>query len=495
MALTKAEEVEYIELLEQEVAAKASKSLAVYASLTLDVIPAKHHLLLIDALEDVERGDIDVLIVTMPPGSAKSTYGSVAFPAWYLGRHPERCIIAASHTSELAERFGRKVRNLVSGAEHGRAFPKCGLSADSKAAGRWDTDQGGEYFAAGVGGSVTGRRADLAIIDDPVKSREEADSETIREKQWAWWRDDMTTRLKPGAAVVVIMTRWHEDDLGGRLIEDLKASSQRVRLLSLSMEALENDPLGREVGDPLWPEWFTPQMIETAKREPRTWSALYQQQPRPIGGGEFKVEWLAYWQRTPATGNRIILVDPSSGKNKKRGDFTSMWVVGRGADGNDYVIDGVRDRLNLTGRTEALFALVRRYGPAAVGYEEYGLQADIEHIKIEQERQQYRFRIVALGGGTKKEDRIRRLIPGFQQGYVWMPQSLMKQMATGHQHDIIEDFRAEYLSFPVGAHDDAMDCLARKEEPEMKKFLLTPQRQEPDNDTPGWAPLDKDFNY
>lgn len=495
MALTKDEELELIELLEHEQAARASNSLADYATLTLDVTPARHHLLLIDALESVERGEIDVLIVTMPPGSAKSTYGSVAFPAWYLGRHPDRCVIAASHTSELAERFGRKVRNIVSSAEHVRAFPNGGLSADSKAAGRWDTEQGGEYFAAGVGGSVTGRRADLAIIDDPVKSREEADSETIREKQWAWWRDDMTTRLKPGAAVVVIMTRWHEDDLGGRIIKDLQNSSQRVKLLSLSMEALENDPLGRAVGDPLWPEWFTPQMLETAKREPRTWSALYQQQPRPIGGGEFKIEWLSYWQRQPAATNKIILVDPSSGKSRKRGDYTSMWVVGCGADGNDYVLDGIRDRLNLTERTEALFALVRRHKPAAVGYEQYGLQADIEHIKIEQERQQYRFRIIELGGGTRKEDRIRRLIPSYQQGRCWMPQSMIRQMADGHQHDIMDDFRAEYLSFPVGSHDDAMDCLARKEEPEMRKFLTAPKAVPRQQAIQAWEPIDEEMGY
>lgn len=479
--LTQAEELELIELLEQQQAAKARDSLAAYASFTLDVSPARHHLLLIDALESVERGEIDILIVCMPPGSAKSTYGSVAFPAWYLGRHPGRCVIAASHTLELAERFGRRVRNIVGGTEHAQAFPGTGLSADSTAAGRWDTRQGGEYFAAGVGGSVTGRRADLAIIDDPVKSREDADSETIREKQWAWWRDDMSTRLKPGAAVVLIMTRWHEDDLGGRLIADLKQSSQRVQVLSLAMEATDNDPLGRAVGEPLWPEWFTPQMIEAAKREPRTWTALYQQQPRPIGGGEFKIEWMSYWRKQPATLNKIILVDPSSGKRKTRGDYTSMWVVGCGADGNHYVVDGLRDRLNLTGRTKALFDLVRRHKPAAVGYEQYGMQADIEHIKAEQEAQQYRFRIIELGGPKSKEDRIRRLIPSFQQGRLWMPESMIRTMDAGHQRDVMDDFRAEYLSFPVGAHDDAMDCLARKEDPEMLAFL-TPPEQDYDDD-------------
>lgn len=463
------------DLLEQEVAAKASGDLATYAHEMLGMPPAKHHYLICDGLEQVERQELDVLIICMPPGSAKSSYGSVAFPAWYLGRHPEKCVIAASHTAELAERFGRKVRNMVGSPEHARIFPSCELSSDSTAAGRWDTSRGGEYFAAGVGGAVTGRRADLAIIDDPVKSREDADSETIREKQWAWWRDDLVTRLKPNAGVVLIMTRWHEDDLAGRLLEDIKSTGQRVRVIKLPMEAGENDELGRLPGELLWPEWFTPAMVEQAKREPRTWSALYQQEPRPIGGGEFKLDWLCYYTRQPPATNRVILVDPASGKSKTRGDYTSMWVIGAGADGNDYILDGVRDRLNLTERTSKLFELVRRWKPSAVGYEEYGLQADIEHIKAAMEQVQHRFRILPLGGGIKKEDRIRRLIPAFQQGDIWMPKSMPRLRSDGNQYDVIEEFLAEYVAFPVGAHDDSIDCLARKEEPEIRKFLTAPQ--------------------
>lgn len=495
--LTRQEQEEYIALLERELRAKAKDDLGYYVRATMDLTPAAHHELLIrDGLHQVEADEIDILIVCMPPGSAKSTYSSIAFPAWYLGRHPTHCVIAASHTQELAERFGRRVRNIVGGPEHTAIFPNGGLSADSTAAGRWDTAQKGEYFAAGVGGSITGRRADLAIIDDPVKSREDADSQTIRDKQWAWWRDDLMTRMKPGGKLVLIMTRWHEDDLTGRLLDDVEKNGgkQRVKVISLPMEAEENDPLGRRAGEPLWPEWFTPQMIEVAKREPRTWSALYQQRPRPIGGGEFKEEWLNYWTRTPATGTKVILVDPASGKSKTRGDFTSMWVIGQGADGNDYVVDGIRDRLNLTGRTEALFRLVRRHRPSAVGYEEYGLQADIEHIKGEQEKQQYRFKIVPLGGRVKKEDRIRRLIPMFQDSKIWMPSSLIRVMSDGHQRDIMEDFRSEFKAFPVSAHDDAIDCLARSQEPEIRKYLNAP-RDPIALPTISYGVLDSDAGY
>lgn len=495
--LNEREELELIQLLEQEQASQARHSLAAYSGMMLGFDQAAHHLLLIDALEEIERGALDLLIVNMPPGSAKSLYGSVCFPSWYIGRNPQKNIIGAANTAELADDFGRKARNLIGNPDHQRSFPECLLATDNAAASRWATSKGGAYFGAGIGGTITGRRADLAIIDDPVKSREEADSEVIREKQWKWWKDDLQTRLKPNAGVVVIMTRWHEDDLGGRILEDLKTrnSSARIKILKVAMEALPEDPLGRPLGAPLWPEWFTPLMLETAKSDPRTWTALYQQEPRPIGGGEFKVEWLSYWTRQPAATNKIILVDPASGKHRTRGDYTSMWVIGCGPDGNDYVIDGLRDRLNLNERTEALFKLVRRYKPAAVGYEQYGLQADIEHIKLEQESQQYRFRIIELGGGLKKEDRIRRLIPSFQQGRTWMPRSMIRQMAAGHQNDIMEDFRGEYLSFPVGSHDDALDCLARKEEPEMRKYLTAPQARERDARVDAWEPLDEDMAY
>ena len=147
--------------------------------------PAAHHLLLLNKLEAVARGDIDRLAVFMPPGAAKSTYCSILFPPWLFAQQPDSALIAASHTAELAEKWGRRVRNLV--AEHKHVL-QVGLSADNQAAGRWETSAGGEYFAAGVGGAITGRRADVVIIDDPVRSREDADSEIIRDRTWEWFK-------------------------------------------------------------------------------------------------------------------------------------------------------------------------------------------------------------------------------------------------------------------------------------------------------------------
>ena len=250
--------------------------------------PALHHKLLIAELEAISSGANDRLMICMPPGSAKSSYTSVEFIPWYLGVHPNRSVIGASHTQELAERFSRRARNIVSDEKFRLVFD-CGLSEDSGAAGRWDTDRGGEYYAAGVGGSITGRRADLGIIDDPVKSREDADSERSRDKAWEWYVNDFLTRLKPKAGVVLVMTRWHEDDLGGRILE---RERDRWKVVSLPMEAMErDDPLGRELGGRLWPEWYTDEMVSLAKQDTRSWWALYQQRPTSDEGDFFKRDW------------------------------------------------------------------------------------------------------------------------------------------------------------------------------------------------------------
>ena len=247
-------------LLHRRMIRKDLKAWCTEALQTSGLRPARHHELLLDKLEALERGDIQRLMVLMPPGSAKSTYVSTLFPPWYLARHPDHAVVAASHTAELAERFGRRVRNIIN--EHSATLG-LELAPDIQAANQWETKQAGEYFAVGVLGAVTGRRADIVIIDDPVKSRLEADSETVRERVWEWWKADLLTRLKPGAKIVLVMTRWHEDDLGGRLLAEMAAGGRKWEVLRLPMEAELDDPLGRAPGELLWPEWFT---IRDARR-------------------------------------------------------------------------------------------------------------------------------------------------------------------------------------------------------------------------------------
>jgi hypothetical protein len=248
--------------------------------------PALHHELIIQYLEKVVSGEIDRLMIFTPPGSAKSTYASIIFPAFWLNKFPQTSIIACSHTGELAERFGRKVRNEIL-----RKSDILGYSLDesNRAASRWETTNGGEYFAAGVGGAITGRRADLAIIDDPVKSREEAESELIRTKTFEWYKSDLVTRLKPKARIILIQTRWHIDDLGGLLLHEAEKGGDQWVVINLPAFAYANDLLKRKVGDPLWPAWEDKEALERKRTiiGIRDFESLYQQNPQPPGGTFF----------------------------------------------------------------------------------------------------------------------------------------------------------------------------------------------------------------
>jgi phage terminase large subunit-like protein len=225
--------------------------------------------------------------------------------------------------------------------------------------------------------------------------------------------------------------------------------------------------VGRAAGERLWPEWYTDDMVSLAKRDPRVWSALYQQEPRPGEGGEFRREWLRYYGdcKAGAGMNKILLVDPASGK-RATNDYTSMWIIGLSPDSNYYVLDMVRDRLNLSERAEKVFSLHRKWKPYQVRYERYGMMADIEHMESCMDRENYRFKITEVGGGLKKEDRIRRTLPMFQDAKFYLPNTFWYTRTDGIVYDLVDEFiNQEYLAFPVGRHDDMMDGLARIAEP------------------------------
>lgn len=317
----------------------ARRSLLDFTPLVYGLVPARHHALLCDRLEAVERSDIDRLMVFMPPGHAKSTYGSILFPAWYIGRNPDRSLIAASHTAKLAAKFGRRVRNLVSTPNYQAIFPDVELAADSKAADQWETTAGGEYFAVGVDGAVTGRRADLALIDDPIKGREDADSDTQREAVWDWYTNDLYTRLKPGAAIVVIQTRWHEDDPAGRLLEQMKLGGDQWEVLSLPALAEADDLMGRAPGEALWPDWYSLDELERIRFTVgvRGWAALYQQRPAPEEGNYFKRDWLRWYDEKPE--HLRIYGASDYAVTADGGDYTVHGVIGVDPNDDIYVLD------------------------------------------------------------------------------------------------------------------------------------------------------------
>jgi predicted phage terminase large subunit-like protein len=265
--------------------------------------PTAHHRLLLEELECLSRGKTDRLMILMPPGSAKSTYVSILLPAWWFTQHPHSSIIATTHTAQLAEYFARRTRRII--AEHTSRLGYS-IAPDTRADASWTTTSGGEYYAVGVRGSVIGRRADLAIIDDPIRSRADADSQTLRNGIWDWYRSDLTTRLKPNARVVLVMTRWHEDDIGGRLLDQVPAE---WRVLKLPALAEETDPLGRSVEGPLWPEWENDSALQRKRAllGERAWLALFQQTPRPNTGSLFDVDRLAFIDTPPERASGTVI--------------------------------------------------------------------------------------------------------------------------------------------------------------------------------------------
>ena len=450
--------------------------------------PANHHRLIASKLEDIASGKLTRLMISMPPRHGKSMLASEYFPSWYFGHHPAHQIIHATYSQDLADGFGRKIRNNLKSDVYQAIFPDIKLAEDSAAAGRFHTAAGGVYHAVGVGGSATGRGANLLLIDDPIKNREEADSERHRVKLKDWYRSVAYTRLMPGGAIVLIQTRWHESDLMGWLIDEHGHEDWTI----LSLEALSED------GEALWPESYPVESLLRIKTtvDEREWEALYQQRPRPIGGAEFKREWMQFYSNKPDHRNMgvVMLVDPASGK-RENNDYTSMWIVGLGSDGNYYILDMLRERLSLTERADAVFRLHRKWQPGEVRYERYGMMADIEYLRSEMDRKNYRFRITEVAGQVAKEDRIRRLVPLFQRGFFWFPETHMAVDKNGNAIDLVADFiDQEYLSFPVGRHDDMLDSLARIAEP--NHDLAWPMKtSQAVNRYVNYAPLDSIIGY
>jgi hypothetical protein len=258
-------------------------------------------------------------------------------------------VLAASHTTELAEKWGRRVRNAVN--DDGLVLG-IGISADNQAAGRWALTTGAEYYAAGVGTGIAGFRAGLGMIDDPIRSRQDADSELIRDRIWEWYINDFRTRLVPGAPEILIQTRWHEDDLAGRALQH-----NDWRVVSLPAEAEPNDPLGRKVGEFLWADGdygYAEQLAELKKNTPaRTWSALYQQRPAPEDGDYFKAEWLRPYDKAPPLDTMRIYGGSDYAVTADGGDYTVHAVVGLDPEGRMYLLDLWRKQAGWWGRARS----------------------------------------------------------------------------------------------------------------------------------------------
>lgn len=422
-------------------------------------VPADHHHRICDKLEAVERGEIDRLMIFMPPRHGKSELASKRFPAWCLGRNPQRQIIAASYNSDLANDFGRNVRNIVDEPEFREVFPSVTLATDSYAANRMNTNHGGAYVAAGVGTAVTGRGAHIALIDDPFKDREEADSERRRDLVWDWYRSTLFTRLMPGGAIVLIQTRWHEDDLAGRLL-----AAEAAQWEVLELPAIDAD------GKALWPEWYDEQALERIKATigPREWSALYQQRPQPDEGTFFQRDWLKEWEKLPEVryyGTSDYAVTDGDG------DYTVHRVWGIDASGGIYRVDGWRGQATSDVWIEKKLDMIAKYKPYAWFGEGGVIQKAIEPALRRRMRERQVFcRLEWMPSVADKPTRAR---------------SFQAMAASGRVRFEPGADIAEFLSFPAGKHDDDVDTaslIGRAIDQAHPAILKTPDKPAPRRD-------------
>jgi predicted phage terminase large subunit-like protein len=422
----------------------AETSLAAYIeALDLGFQPALHHRKLIEALEALERRDIGRLMVCMPPGSAKSTYCSWLFPSWYVGRNPRHSIIGCSHNDDLAWNWGRRVRNTVRDPAHWEIF-ETGLAPDLAGAGEWETAEGGQYYASGILGSMAGHRADLGSIDDPIPSRRMADSDIYRQRCWDAYINDFVPRLKPNAARLLVTTRWHEDDLAGRVLEK---ESGLWHLLSIPMEAQPDDPLGRQVGERLWPEWFTEEMVLDAKRDARAWNALYQQQPAALEGDYFHLDWFGEWKDLPA--DLVYYGASDYAATDGAGDYTEHGVFAIDAWSNVYVVDWWRDQAATDVWIERQCDLILAHDPLIWFGEAGPIRKAVEPFLLRRMNDRRAFcRLEWLSSIGDKPTRARSFQALASMGKVFLPAAPLPWKS---------ELLGQLTRFPAGRYDDGVD--------------------------------------
>jgi predicted phage terminase large subunit-like protein len=417
-------------------------------------IHGRHHEKMARAFERVARGEVKRLIINMPPRHTKSEFASYLLPSWFLGMYPGKKIIQTSHTAELAVGFGRKVRNLVDSDAYKDIFPDVALQSDSKAAGRWATNYGGDYFAIGVGGAVTGKGADLLIIDDPHSEQEAALSEVnpeIYDKTYEWYTSGPRQRLQPGGAIVIVMTRWSKKDLTGQV---LKAAAQR------SGEEWEviDFPAILPSGKPLWPQFWSLRELAALKEELPNgkWMAQYMQQPTSDVSAIIKREWWQIWpDDSPPFCEFIIQSWDTAFLKTERSDYSACTTW------------GVFYKPDATGINRANIILLNAF-KARMEFPELKQRAQQEFkewnpdtlvVEAKAAGSPLIFELRAMGipvqeyTPTKGNDKIARLNSVsdiFASGMVWVPN-------TNWAEELVE----EVASFPSGEHDDMVDSMSQ----------------------------------
>ena len=408
-------------------------------------IEGEHHRIMADAFNKIAEGKLKRLIVNMPPRHTKSEFASHLFPAWYLGKFPDRKVIQTSHTAELAVGFGRKVRNLVGSADYNRIFPGVALSADSKAAGRWNTNKDGDYFAIGVGGAVTGKGADILIVDDPHSEQEAAlNDPSVYDKTYEWYTSGPRQRLQPGGAICVVMTRWSKKDLTGSI---LKASIERGGADEWEIIEL---PAILPSGKPLWPGFWPIEQLEALHAElpVSKWSTQYQQDPTSEESAIIKREWWKEWdKKNPPKCEFVIQSWDTAFLAKETADYSACttWGVFYDEDKNANIIllDALQERLEFPDLKTRAYEMWKEYEPDAFIVE---AKAAGSPLIFELRRIGIPVAEYTPGRGKDKIARVNAVSDLFHSGHVWAPKKRWAEQ-------VIEQFAA----FPTGDHDDLVD--------------------------------------
>ncbi len=454
--LPKAEQIELDKLLDllrdkKTIQNKQDSFLSFAQAMDANFLVGEHHKIIARTIEKIASGELKRVVINIAPRHGKSHIMSYLFPAWFMGKFPDKKIIMASHTADLAVDFGRKVRNLVADKEYQKIFPDVNLQADSKASGRWGTNHGGEYYACGVGGALAGRGAHLCIIDDPHSEQEaKTGNPAVFDSAYEWYQSGPRQRLMPGGAICLIMTRWGKRDLTGRILDNMikNEGSDQWEIIELPMELPS--------GEPLWPEFWSKKDIELLKNtlDNRYWQAQYQQQPTSEGAAIVKREWWKEWkEESPPYCEFIIQSWDTAFEKNNRADYSACttWGVFYQPDSNGVnqaniiLLDAYKDRLEFPSLKKKAHDMYKEYTPDALLIEKKASGAPLLY--------ELRAMGIIVSEVTPTKDKITRLngvADLFSSGMVWAP-------STRWAEQVIE----EVAEFPVGEHDDYVDSMTQ----------------------------------
>ena len=436
-----------------------------------DFIEGSHHKIMSEKFNKVATGQLKRVIINMAPRHTKSEFSSYLLPSWMIGKNPKLKIIQATHTTELAVRFGRKAKNLIDSQEYQKIF-QTKLREDSKAAGRWETNEGGEYFAAGVGGSITGRGADLLIIDDP-HSEQDALNTNALERTWEWYTSGPRQRLQPGGIIVVVMTRWNTKDLTGKLINAQKESKADQWEVIEFPAILPNEK-------PLWPEYWKLEELEGVKAglPIGKWNAQYQQNPTAEEGSIIKREWWQLWDKDLPPLHHVIQSYDTAFLKKETADYSAITTWGvfyptEDSGPNLILLDVVKDRFEFPELRRVALEQYNYWKPESVIVEG---KASGMPLTFELRKQGIPVINYTPSRGNDKHARVNAVAPLFESGQVWATDDKFAE-------EVIE----ECAAFPYGDHDDLVDSMTQAvmrfrqggfiEHPEDEQDSPLPQQQ------------------